>query len=400
MQNTEKVKKIIGIGLLATLASIGFHIYLSIQHYRLKFGLGEGKSLCNINETFNCDAVTASQYSTLLGSPLSNWGASTHLILSLFLFIGWLNLGSNNKQILRYSFWLSLLTSFMSIIMLLISIFKLSNYCLFCIVTYILSFILFLSLGSLCGKEALTHATDDIKDLFAGAKWVLIMGLLIPGISLLSNSIIYDSFGFRQLDIMTQESLSNWQNSPQMNFDYSTGLKFQKKPGPAKMQIVEFADFLCPHCKTASPSLHAFAESHPDVELIFKPFPLDGVCNEGIQRQGDGLRCQLAAAVYCSEKINTKGWAAHNYIFDRQTQWNISQIENDLKALSDQINVPLEELKKCISSSETHEAITKMAKEGVDAKIMGTPSIFVNGKALDRGQFLPILQGAYDLIRQ
>lgn len=396
MQNKISENKILSVALISTLISFCLHIYLSIQHYKLKFGLGEGKSLCNINETFNCDAVTASQFSTLFGSPLSNWGAATHFILSVFLILVWLGLSADKKSLLRYSFWMGLLTAAMSIIMFLISMLKLGNYCLFCMATYVLSFIIFGCLWKLQNEGVFSHLISDITSLFTQSKGILFTFILIPGASLLSNSIVYDSYGFKHIELMTQESIANWKPAPQMNFDVSTGLRFQKGKGQPKLTIVEFADFLCPHCKSASPSLHAFAESHPDVQLIFKPFPLDGACNEAIQRQGDGLRCQLASLVYCSEKISQRGWEAHNYVFDRQQEWSLVQIDNDIKALSDNVHVPLEELKQCITQNETRDAISKMAKEGSDAKIMGTPTIFVNGKVLERGQFLPILQGVYD----
>jgi protein-disulfide isomerase len=41
-----------------------------------------------------------------------------------------------------------------------------------------------------------------------------------------------------------------------------------------------------------------------------------------------------------------------------------------------------------------------MAKEGDTAKIQGTPAIFVNGRVLDRGQMIPVLEGAYRSLKK
>ena len=59
------------IAIFATLLSIGLHSYLSWNYYPLKFAQASGDSLCNFNELFNCDAVAASSFSTLLGIPLA-----------------------------------------------------------------------------------------------------------------------------------------------------------------------------------------------------------------------------------------------------------------------------------------------------------------------------------------
>ncbi|MFX8778144.1 DsbA family protein, partial [Acinetobacter baumannii] len=76
----------------------------------------------------------------------------------------------------------------------------------------------------------------------------------------------------------------------------------------ATVTIVEFADFLCPHCKSAATSLDAFINNNPNAKLVFKTFPLDGKCNKGMQHQGDGVRCQLAAAPVCADQMNQSGW--------------------------------------------------------------------------------------------
>lgn len=166
------------------------------------------------------------------------------------------------------------------------------------------------------------------------------------------------------------------------------------------MTVVAFADFRCPHCKMAAPTLHAFTKSHPDVKLVFKPFPLDGTCNDAIKSGGDGISCGLAATVMCSEKIAQKGWAAHDYIFEKQMEITQAQnLDKNIDSVASALNIANEELKKCVKEPSIIELVKKMAKEGETAQIQGTPTVFVNGKLLGGGQLLPVLEAAYRSIK-
>jgi protein-disulfide isomerase len=50
----------------------------------------------------------------------------------------------------------------------------------------------------------------------------------------------------------------------------------QVGPRNAKVTVVEFFDYRCPHCKEAAPELLALIRSHPDVRFVFKEFPIFG----------------------------------------------------------------------------------------------------------------------------
>jgi protein-disulfide isomerase len=47
-------------------------------------------------------------------------------------------------------------------------------------------------------------------------------------------------------------------------------------PKDAKVTVVEFADYRCPHCKEAAPDVLALIKAHPDVRFVFKELPIFG----------------------------------------------------------------------------------------------------------------------------
>jgi protein-disulfide isomerase/uncharacterized membrane protein len=385
------VKKQI-IALTVCVLSIANFIYLSLHHFELRMGISGGQSVCNISQTFNCDTAAASSFSTFLSIPVAIWGLVGQIFLALLLIICLTGLNQNRPRVFNYSFYLSVVFAAVSVLMLSISVFQLGSFCPFCMVAYALSLV---QAGILFTLRSDSGFFEDLKDLLSSHKWVAIMGIATLASSWLVNAMMLDNFGGSKIQPYIIESVENWKVNPTMVFDETTGLTTSKEP--AKMTIVEFADFKCPHCKIASPTIHAFMHSRSGVKVIFKPFPLDADCNSVIQRGGDELRCQFPAAVFCAEELKQSGWKLHDWIFDNQEKWFAPANRSDVvKSMAEVVGLSSEELDKCISSEPIKARVKSNALEGSVAKIQGTPAIFVNGKKLDRGQFLSVLERVYD----
>lgn len=378
-----------------TLLAVLTHTYLALQNYRLKSGLMDGKSFCNINSQFNCDAVALSSYSEVFGIPVAVWGGLTNAALLVFLLVLLFDLSGARERLARISFWLAAVIFLTSVVMGVISVTQLGTYCLFCIAAYALSLLQLISTWKICDQNPVPLLVEDGVQSLQSQRWIPVTLVLVPAFAFLTNGMAKDAYGLRQSDWVIQESLSFWKTSPLQNFKLEEGLSYQAQPGEPKMEIVEFADFLCPHCKSASLPLHTFTESHPGVRLTFKPFPLDGTCNAAIQQKADGYRCRLAAVTLCAESLGQKGWAVHNWIFERQAQLSSSKWADDLKEMAQLSGVPVEKLAACVDDGATKDLLLRISEEGLRAKIPGTPSIFVNGRRLDRGQDVMVLDAVY-----
>lgn len=389
------------VAVIATLIAIGFHTYLTQHFYAVKFGTLEGASVCNVSSTFNCDTVTASKFASFLGIPMAMWGVAANLILLFLLCITRWNLTLDRDMTSRYAFLMSILVLLGSVVMGAISITSMTAYCLFCIGTYILSLISFVGAWKGATNPTISNLTEDIKDAFVTDKWFLGSLVAIPVIAFIANLMYTETKGFGDMEKISKERVGYWTMAPEQQFDNSKGLTLQMGTEPAVMTIVEFADFFCPHCKHAAPPIHSFVKGHTDVKLVFKPFPIDGTCNKAVQGGGDGVRCGLAASVFCAEKIAQKGWTAHDFIFEKQAEFMGAPI---LDKLLDQVatatGISADELKKCSSDTATLELISGMAKEGETAQIQGTPTVFVNGKLLTGGQSKPVLEEVYRAIKK
>ncbi|MFZ4403389.1 MAG: DsbA family protein [Pseudobdellovibrionaceae bacterium] len=389
-------KKWNSIALVSCLLTVGVHIYLSLHYYQLKFGFLSGPSVCNISSLINCDSVTASPYSAIFGIPVALFGLVTHLILFLFLLVSRWNLVEQAQWLKKSLLGLAGFILLASIVMGSLSILKVGQICIFCVAAYILSLLTFTAVF-LEQKKSEKSPPAYLMDLFTSQKWISLSLLSIPLLAFLFHSMFLSNYGVENIGRQVQEKVGYWQNAPVEKFT-DEGLLLQGSE-KTSTTLVEFADYRCPHCKMAAPGLIAFAKAHPDVKFVFKPFPLDGTCNKAIPN-GDGFSCQLAYLSLCAEKLGQKGWETHELIFDLQEEIHQSQ---NTEALTLQIaktfKLNAEALKKCISEEDIQSLVRRTAAEGEAAKVQGTPAVFVNGKLLNGGQFLPVLEGAYKAIK-
>lgn len=387
--------------IIVSLLTMATHLYLTNQHFQLKLGSATGPSICNISSTFNCDSVAASRYAAMIGIPMALLGLINQIVFFILLIAARFELSQSPDFLKRTLFWLSGFTFLVSLIMGGISTFVLGTYCLFCMAAYALSLLQLIGAWKIQSTNPTQNIPDDLSEIVGNSRWVLILLLLIPAFGWMINSMIMKSAGMDKMELIIQDSLNEWEASAQQTFQPDRGLIQGATNGEPTMTIVEFADFLCPHCKMASAPLEAFSQAHPDVKLNFKIFTLDGTCNKAIPTKGSGFRCKLGAGVMCAEQLSQKGWKAHHWIFERQDEFHqATDAKPIMEKMSRDLDLNLESLESCMNSDATQELLQSMAQEGASAHIQGTPTIFVNGKLLPRGQFLPVMEALYQKLKR
>lgn len=396
------MKTLTKITLLSTSLAVIIFMYLAYHYYPVKFGFSSGPSVCSINATFDCDAVAASQYSAFLNVPLAIWGAAANLVIFVMVLLQWWGWSEHPERLRRWTFILISGTLLASVVMGLISL-NLHSYCLFCISSYVLSLISFLCYRATLHEPFFASLPDDFSSLFSESRWIVIAYAAVPVLAFLGHRIMMDSFGVTEIDKIVEASVIDWKTAPHIDLNVAPALAEGPARDKAKMVITEFADFRCHHCRNAYPSLDRFANSHPNVRLEFYNFPLDGECNESVPDK-TGISCRLAYSVICAEKQG-QGWSFHHALYQDQDAINASlgmgvggspveQIDTEIKKLSGAMKLNTDQLFKCMSDPATADTVRMQAKQGAAAKIQGTPTIFVDGRELNRGQLIPVLEGA------
>ena len=142
-------------------------------------------------------------------------------------------------------------------------------------------------------------------------------------------------------------------------------------PESARVTIVEFSDFQCPFCRSGATALTEIAKAYPnDVRLVFKQFPLE-------------FHSQAAIAAEASLAAQAQGkfWEMHDRIFANPK----SLTEPNLVAWAKELGMDANRFASDLNSHKYQNTVQTEVREGLDAGVQGTPTVFLNGTRLYRG---------------
>ena len=378
-----KEKRFFLFSVFILLSSILSHLYLSAYSFSLKAGMGGlSGGVCDISSRWSCSNALASDFSEIAGVPISLFGTAFNAFcLFILLFIRW---GFVEKaKIWSDRLWqLSLFIALISIVMLLITLIFLDGFCPGCTLVYALSFLVLWPL-----KKTLPSSQIFPSDFFSKESLQPLMRavVFISILVFVLNAGFSEIYPVKKMESLAQSNFLDWQRAD--TSPLPAGYSFLSS-GPEKNQalftVIEFADFLCSHCKKAYFELKAFQKIHSGVRYEFYNFPLN---SKGCKVKGRPLspNCYLARAVFCAEKRQA-GALLKDAIFTRQEEFsNLSSSELKEKTLNTVKTLSLSSIdlfSACVESEESFEAVSAQIEAGRKAGVQGTPSFFVEGKKL------------------
>nr|WP_240790476.1 DsbA family protein [Rhodobacter sp. SY28-1] len=150
--------------------------------------------------------------------------------------------------------------------------------------------------------------------------------------------------------------------------DYSMG------SADAKVKIVEYASFTCPHCA----NFHA---------TTFKDLKRDYIDTGKVHftlREVYFDRYGLWAALIARCGGEMKYFGIHDMLFDKQTEWaaseNPQQVVENLKTIGRAAGLEDAAMDACLNDTANAEALIKQFQTNFEADgVEGTPTLFING---------------------
>ena len=138
----------------------------------------------------------------------------------------------------------------------------------------------------------------------------------------------------------------------------------------AKIVMVEYGDYQCPHCGHAHPLIKRLLKQFgQEILFIFRNFPLQEMHPQAM------ISAQSAEAADKQQKF----WEMHDTIYENQDILSV----NSLLDFAKQIDLDLEKFSK---DWKTKSVITKIESDfdgGIRSGVNGTPTFFVNGNRLE-----------------
>jgi protein-disulfide isomerase len=147
-----------------------------------------------------------------------------------------------------------------------------------------------------------------------------------------------------------------------------------KGPESAPITLVEFADFECPFCAMEAPVLEKMWQAHQsNVRFVYKYFVISA------HPHGESAaRAAIAAG------NQGKFWEMHDALFVNRDHLEGADIDGYAKELG----LDLAKLHNDMQSQAATDRVDRDKKLGEELGVLGTPTIFINGREYDPHQDL------------
>ena len=342
-------------------------IYLSISHYRVYTDIAY-ESFCAISRSINCDTVSQSPYSIFIGIPVPIWGIIGYTFFLLFMPFAW------SKEAQKQKIWpilllISLAFSIYSVILAYISTFYIHSYCMMCIVSFGINFLLLYYtwlVRKRFGKSGIIKGLIlDIGFLWEKKKKTIPIFLSTLCI------IIFLLISFP----------SYWKLSPPvLSKSITSGITDDGYPwiGAEKpvLEITEFTDYQCFQCKKMHFFLRKLVEKNSDkIRLIHRHFPMDHKYNPIVK---EPFHVGAGAMALFAEYAQTQGkfWEMNDVLFAIVGSTNVLNI----KELAEKVGLDYRALSYSTKNSMIRYKVKHDIAIGMKLGINGTPGYVIDGK--------------------
>ena len=152
------------------------------------------------------------------------------------------------------------------------------------------------------------------------------------------------------------------------------------------LELVEFADLQCPHCKEAQSTMDQIVKDFPKAHIIFQLFPLVDIHPSAFKAAAYGV---------CVQKQSNEAFFKYAAgVFDTQEALAAGTDDTLLKAAAMRAGLDGDAISTCANTQATKDVVNADIKLAEDAGVEQTPLLSVNGR------MLPLTGVSYDGLKQ
>lgn len=371
--------------LVLSLAGIGITVQLTNIHYFTHTDPAY-HSVCAIDEQINCETVAESPYSVFLGLPVSVWGLAVYALTAMLsswglvrrrLHPGW------PRGALFAAFVLGLGAS---AVLAYVSFVRIRSLCIFCVSLYALNLLL---VGAAIAALATARRGPIgalVDDLRAALRRPLgpIVTALVAAAAVAGALLLVPPYWVHP----------GWRDLPDLPRGVTENGHHWIGAKDAVLDVVEYSDYQCPHCRRAHKNMRATIAKFADtVRLVHRHMPVDHHCNPEVKKPFHERACELAAAVECAADQGAF-WKMNDAVFSIQDQVRAADI--DLEQLAEQIGLDGDAFAECMKAGKVTSRIRKDLAAARKLPIPGTPTYFIYAQPYPGGIAEGIIRRAVD----
>jgi len=189
--------------------------------------------------------------------------------------------------------------------------------------------------------------------------------------------------------LIAQDSVLDFGAHP---FENNYRLLQEKANGPSRgatakqFELVEFADFECPHCKDAQPIVEKLLHDFPQAHYVYETFPLVNI-------HPQAFRAAAWGACVEQQKGNDAFFKYADSIFAAQSELAGQGADQALRNSATAAGADPDKIAACADSPAGKSAVEASMHLGSELNIDETPTLFIDGRAV------PMMAVPYDRLK-
>jgi uncharacterized membrane protein len=368
---------LLGLGASAAATWVHYHLIINPDY----------SSFCDINATISCKQAYLSRYGSVSGVPVALGGV---IFFAWVLLMVWASRGKSRVGDSAPAYVFAASTLALAVVLYLgyASFFVLHEVCPLCVTTYVAVIGIFVISGgasSVAMSKLPRRALTDARVLFSTPLALIIAIAFVAGSSwgMTAFPREADRPVQQQLPAVSDDQRSQleqwWDMQPKIpNFPFDNA--------GAKVMIVEFADFQCPHCRdmyfAVQPVIDQYLASQPkDVKFLFKTWPLNSDCNASVPTVNFVASCDASVAYLLSKPKGTSD-KLKDWFFTHQPELSPTTVRRAAEDVGKVTDFDA-------AYSKTVQQVKTDASIGAALGVNSTPTFFINGKRIPGGGVAP-----------
>jgi protein-disulfide isomerase/uncharacterized membrane protein len=370
---------------------ISGYLYLRLL-ILLDTSVSGGIDFCSELFTLGCDEALKSEFGNFIGLPLSGWGIVYYVTILIISLLGELLTETFKETAIDLLLFVTGITAVISLGFITAFILNLIPFCPLCLLIHIINLTLILAVIKLSSKRI----RESLLSLYTGLKnFIVTKGpmprrtreQIVPLLLIIAAALLFYqwvSIQLISLEVAEDYSFDEFEFYEDFAAEKFVDLKLSPDDPvigypDAPVHMVIFSDFQCSGCRSVSDGIKTMLNRFKtELKITFKHYPLSSDCNSTLSYDLHPYSCQAA---YAAEAAHMQGkfWEYHDLLFSTSFYGE----EDELIDFALELELDITKFREDMKTAAP-EKIAEDISLGNEITITGTPTIFINGKRINR----------------
>jgi len=394
----------LAMGAAMFLCVIGIGIALDLTHvYTLSRTDPDYQSFCAVSEGMNCETVALSRWSAVGSVPNSIWAIAGYAFA--LLLTGITTFRRDRGPGVGLVVLLAIAMAMVSLWLLFVMHFLIGSFCILCLALDVVNLgILVLAVVAARARDggAWRAVRCDVAMLFRRPALLVALGVAGIGALALAGTWsgrylaahgIAGGVGPRSHEVGPSPHPGAWAGAAKAGADPQCGPEPAAAVAPRfgvspdghpwvggehpRLEIQEFTDYQCPHCRRAHLMVRKLVGTDPRIRVYHRHLPLDMACNPSIQKPFHAHAGELPRAAVCAGRQG-RFWEMNDFLFQQADEIREKNLGGE--DIARRLELDMEAFRCCMADPEATAIVDADVAEANRLGLRGTPAFVIDGQ--------------------